>query len=862
MTPTVPIHILLLRGRVPGTERIRGNRPATGRPAAMASTTWVRVLPTANQANLRLLHQEQTLPGKTLQMELALTDPDGKPLDGIAILWLVDRAVLALGEERFLDPLDLFIDTLPSSLRFRETRNMVVGNLPIEENPGGGGDWEEAYAEQALLDRATVRKNFQTVPYYNPRVEIKNGRATVDIPIPDNLTEFAVRAVALSGFSRFATARSEIAVRLPVIVQSAMPRFVRPGDSFIAGAIGRVVEGPGGPGSVEVLATGMLVNGAEGVSERIELAPALAMPVVYPFTVPTTLEGGATVTVRFGIERLSDHALDAFEISLPVRHSVHRVTETFTAALKKGDPAMTIPVPSESFQPGSARIDLTAAVNPALLSIVTGLSFLSTYPHGCVEQRVSMMYPLIALQGLLSRMGLADTAAVPPAAFAELMKYLREASTERGLFSFWPGTTGYVSLTSYVLEFLVKAQALGYEVPPDLIMNAQSALREALRSDYEGFIPGQSFRERVDALFALGISGSFDITYAYDLLADALGADLYSQARLLELFSLQGRGNEAGVKRLRASLESRISFNLVNRQKVFAGLRYDTDSWGGLIVSSETRTLSHVIKALHMYGYADISYLVDELLKRGGPNGWGSTISTVAALDALNETLADLTGKPLGVSVSSAEGKDTIDLSKTPLVRKRYTNRPPYAVSVVKGTEPVHLLARLSYLPLGSGAALASVSQGYGVQTVLHLYRDEVEVNRLVPKAGQTISFEVGDIVEIEGILRLSAPATFVAFSVPFAAGFEPLNPGLATAPREAPPAGTDSREADYTIYGDDAMTWYFNEIGKGEYRFFFRVRASFPGTFIQPPGTAENLYDARFFGRGEGTRILIMEKE
>jgi hypothetical protein len=46
---------------------------------------------------------------------------------------------------------------------------------------------------------------------------------------------FKVRAKAVSGPERFDFGTGELPVRLPVIVQPALPRFVRPGDQFRRG---------------------------------------------------------------------------------------------------------------------------------------------------------------------------------------------------------------------------------------------------------------------------------------------------------------------------------------------------------------------------------------------------------------------------------------------------------------------------------------------------------------------------------------------------------------------------------------------------------------------------------------------------
>ena len=88
------------------------------------------------------------------------------------------------------------------------------------------------------------------------------------------------------------------AIRLPLIVQSALPRFVRPGDSFVAGGIGRVVEGEGGPGLVET--SGGRVGGGRmrcvasvrlgERSARTALLPDEGSDVRHPLLMPKLLK--------------------------------------------------------------------------------------------------------------------------------------------------------------------------------------------------------------------------------------------------------------------------------------------------------------------------------------------------------------------------------------------------------------------------------------------------------------------------------------------------------------------------------------------------------------------------------------------
>ena len=66
---------------------------------------------------------------------------------------------------------------------------------------------------------------------------------TIEVQLPDTLTNFKLRAKAVSGEARFGFSAGEMAIRLPVVAQPKLPRFIRPGDTFVAGASVRTVEG-------------------------------------------------------------------------------------------------------------------------------------------------------------------------------------------------------------------------------------------------------------------------------------------------------------------------------------------------------------------------------------------------------------------------------------------------------------------------------------------------------------------------------------------------------------------------------------------------------------------------------------------
>jgi uncharacterized protein YfaS (alpha-2-macroglobulin family) len=339
-TPRLPVHFLLMRGRV-------GDRAPTldqidlGKPATVAATHWVEVKPVEHMIDLKVNAPPRVLPGEEISTQIQLLDNHGNPLAGEVTLWLVDQAVLALAKEKRLDILPDFITNPDTRVGIRDTRNLVFGHLPFEEQPGGGEAAASAKAAQ-LIDKVTVRRNFKVVPYYNPAIRVdKSGRATVTIKMPDNLTNFKLRAKAVSGAGRFGFAKGTIAVRLPVIVQPALPRFVRPGDRFTATAIGRVVEGDGGDGLATIKTEGLSL---EGKSIR-QFAWDKTKPQRLDFQVsvptPTYNSQGEIsnkeVTFTCAVEREKDKARDAFKITVPVHPDRHAVVQRQIRDLNAGD---------------------------------------------------------------------------------------------------------------------------------------------------------------------------------------------------------------------------------------------------------------------------------------------------------------------------------------------------------------------------------------------------------------------------------------------------------------------------------------------------------------------------------------------
>lgn len=861
MTPKIPVHVLLLRGRTTNTPDARLD---LGKPVSRAATAWLNVRPKNNELVVKVSHEQQVLPGSQLQVEVDVTNPDGDPLSGEVTLWLVDRAVLALGQEAELDPLKTFIQAHPAYLRLSDTRNEVVGELPTEPFPGGDG----ARPGEGLFGEVTVRKNFKTVPFYKAGIPVTNGKATVTIDMPDNLTDFAVRAVATSGPTRFGHTRSKVSVRLPLIIQSALPRFVRPGDSFVAGGIGRVVEGEGGAGSAAIQVEGVTLEG--DTTRSLNWEPNKPQQVYYPMEVTTqaALPGKdpATVSISLAVKREADGASDAFLIKLPVRSD--RDWE-YRDAFNSTDQEIALLAPDEAPRAGTLSRELLLTTEPAAIKMLAALEYNGQYPYGCTEQRISRAMPYLAMVDLMDDLGLENKQPQLERGINETLEYLQLTKKSSGLFGYWPGSgRGYVNLTAYVLEFMVRARDAGYTIDETMLQRTITTLRDALRSDYGSFIGGHSFTERALALRALSLAGAFDEAYAFELGARGQMMSLATEATILHTLLKEGVDDQSMLDRLSDDLQKSVIFALRNGLEKYQGLQYRARSWGGLIHASETKTLARITQALYRKWPQDpkVAILKDELVNLGTGKGWGGTSANVAAIQALSEILGNqLPENQHRLDLKLGSQRQTLDTQGKTMLRYSLEGSQSGTLTYRDGSgdTPPLLWQRMRFLPAGRGDAVPALNEGFVVGRELeHFIEGESNPAKIEITSGTEITFPIGAIVEEHVRVINPEDRTFVAISVPFAAGLEPMNPNLATAPAEATPRGSLTLEPTYAQYQDDQVIFFYDELPKGTFHFYFRLRASIEGNYSHPPARAEMMYEQTTFGRGAGARILVQKAE
>jgi alpha-2-macroglobulin len=845
--PRLAVHVLVMRGRLPGAEANPTAPFDQGKPVTVAATAWITVTPVKHIVTAALEAPARARPGEEVEVTLKLTDDSGQPLAGEAVFWMVDQAVLSLARERPLDPLASFVVNRPTAMAARDTRNMAFGIIPLEEVPGG----DEAVDDWGV-ENISVRKNFTPVPIYLPRVRVgPDGLARIKVKLPDTLTVYKLRAKAISGPDRFGFATGEMMIRQPIVAQPALPRFVRPGDRFEAGLIGRVIEGPGGAGRVSLSVEGLRVEGAREQA----LAWEQNRPARVDFTVTAgePAAGQQSARFRFLLQRDADKAGDAVQIDLPVRPDRPDRRRQQIGELAPGA-SLQAPGASGAVRPGSFVRSVTVASDPALVRMIAGLNYLVRYPFGCTEQRIALasaalavkpFAPLLAAAGLENR--IADDVRVT-------LRAISQAVDEDGLVAFWPRAKGNVSLTAWSYSFLVAAERAGEPIDAPLKERLGKVLKQALRSDFTRFIGGEELRERVEALAALGDGGALEPAYVAELgrRAEALPHASLAQATIAaSRLSSEDRRFADG---LAATLWSRVQ--IVNRggRPVYAGLAGEAAN--PLILPSEVRDMADITRAVALAAPQDarLPVLREGLLNLGAGDGWGSTNANAAAIRAL----ADAWSKPAS-ALPVMIGTQTVSLgADTPVIRQAAHGEGPITI-VNRGQAAVVALVDARWRPLEPGWKAQPIAQGFVVSRRLaRIKADGAPAERLVPDSEGAVGLVIGDVVEEVAEVVNAEDRTHVAIRLPLAAGMEPMNPNLATAPAEAQPSAGPTLVPTYVSFQDDHVLYAYDVLPKGNYRFVFRTRAQVAGSFTQPPGQAETMYQQGPYGASEGLRIVV----
>ena len=317
------------------------------------------------------------------------------------------------------------------------------------------------------------RTDFSDVAYWNPRVLTgADGVATVRFTLPDNLTTWVMNAVAANQQTEVGESLEEFIVTKPVIVRPILPNYLRTGDTVsLASLVYNYTN-----------ATQDFNLSCRLGDDSWNTARAIAQDNF------TTYQG-PEVTVAEAGERLFNCSAigqqtaegDAVMIPFNVRDYGFNESKSFVAV---GDTSAALTTYADSDPALSAA---TVVVSPSVFgTLPEAMNYLLQYPYGCVEQTTSRFVPaVIAAENQTLFADYIKDKEVEEMVAAGL-KRLHSLRGKQTGWSWWSGGEVNPLLTAYVAEYVLRAEAAGYELPSGLkvsIRNYASRIQQKLKRE-------------------------------------------------------------------------------------------------------------------------------------------------------------------------------------------------------------------------------------------------------------------------------------------------------------------------------------------------------------------------------------------
>lgn len=762
----------------------------------------------------------------------------GKPVAGADLaIYAVDDSILTLGGwslPSFLaeffparsfgvvtySALMAYVDKISPS--WLTSKGFVIGD--------GGGD---------LFNNVTfARKEFKPIILWQPSVKTDAaGVAKFSCETPDNLTKFRVIAVGQTKKSQFGAGDATFNVSKNLMIEPALPRFVREGDEVELRAVARqkVAE------DEKLVVRCTTGGGLELLSEPMqEVTAAKDAPVVVRFKARAGSVGKATA--KFEIASTTNKKLsDAVQVTLPVAEPVILKREAVGGRVGNTTFRVAEVAPGE-WENAKGTFSFAMSTTPYLAKLM-GLPFLLDYPHGCFEQKTSRLLAYTYLGGLLEYV---PDAGARKDNYAHIIEEtLGEIETSLlpgGQVPYWPqGTTPNDYVTIQTAWCIAQAEKAGFAIPErlagELPETMQKIVTQKLRTNYPATLRG----------FALFVVSLFNVEDKTEL--TAVANELYLQRDQLTgegLAMLAIAMNKLGVE---TEKQKQLLKELPDK---YDGIEFNPETF-----SSMTRTEALCLWArLLIEKSPDTAVLQARLEKLMESSSSLSTQENLWLLVAFDSLLGKSNFQKLRKASLSPAAKD-ISTNQTAAA---WTNQEisKLATFLVKGLpEPSPAGSYVLSARYRTGERLTPLeSKGMRVERVV---KNLTEASRTGSKEAP---FKLGDQLLISYRFSSEKPQAFVAVEDLLPAGVEVVNPNLAMFGKYYAPPETGATEADlsHSEMRDQQTNLYFDRLPSGSASYAVLARATAVGTFIWPATQMQPMYDSRFFGRSPSSVCVVGE--
>ncbi|CAB5080625.1 FIG00908368: hypothetical protein [Olavius algarvensis associated proteobacterium Delta 3] len=390
---------------------------------------------------------------------------------------------------------------------------------------GGGDEAEPAGEKKAKRFPPMVR-------FAGPFFADAGTERSHVVDIPQYVGSVRVMVVAAASERAFGWAEKAVPVKKPLMVLGTLPRVVSPEEEIVLPVTVFALDPKIRQATVSVAVEGSLLLSGE-VSQEVSF-PAVGDQMTAFRLRAAPLPGHAVVRIT----AVSGSARAEHRIDIEIRSVTFPVTTLLKGEIPPGGTWQ-----QEVVLPGITGTNSLKMEVSSLPTMQLGqrLSYLIRYPHGCLEQTISAVFPQLYLTHLLTQTP-QQRDRVAENVQTAIEKLNRFLSSDGG-FVYWPGGNHANTWADiYTGHFLFEARKAGYLVPTYLTSSWLGSNRRAARSWVTG--PEQSMLEQTYRLYVLALAGAPEMG-AMNRLREDTGLSTAAKWRLAAAYAIAGQPEAA-----------------------------------------------------------------------------------------------------------------------------------------------------------------------------------------------------------------------------------------------------------------------------------------------------------------------------
>ncbi|RMG03526.1 MAG: hypothetical protein D6735_08355 [Acidobacteria bacterium] len=867
-------------------------------PAFAKGTTNLKISKATRSLNVLIEPEKKNLePGGSTKINLEVKNFRGEPVANSEVaLVVVDEAILALMNYRIPNPLDKFYLENQSGISDSHLREFVlVQNLKSfkerilhgEGTAIGGGAGMGVVSKSAMVitgeslrrPKDIIRKDFNPLALFVASLKTNSqGKATVDLKLPDNLTRYRVTAISADESGKFfGLGESEVTARKPLMIRPSLPRFLNFGDKAKLPVI--LQNQTENPMTVDlaIRAVNAELKGSNG--KRVIVPANDRVEVQFPVL------ASQTGVAHFQFVASSGKWSDATQVSIPVWTPA--TTEAFATygTINENEAILNKVIFPKNVYEEFGGLEITTS-STSLQELTDAFIYLCNHPFDSSESIASRIIAISAMHDVLKAFktqGLPSDEAIK-SKFEQDIKTLLSRQRDDGSFGIWTREDErfkYPFLTVHVTHALLRAKASGYNVPEDMLKKAMSYVKDVEDKFDEWHRKTPKLGQTVSAyaLYVRNLAGDRDTKKALKLLNEAKLDSLPFEAIGWILSVLADDKNTSN----QIALLKRFLMNNVTETASTANFVTDYEDGKWLIMHSNRRADAVILEALLKIDKENnlISKIVRGLLEQRVSGRWNTTQENVFILLALRkyfDTYENVTPDFIAriwlgetyVSEQKFEGRST-NPNSLQIPMSYLTKQDANTDLTLQKDGPGRLYYRIGMKYAPKDLKLNPVDYGF---TVLRKYEPVDSPSDVKQNPDGSWTIKLGARVRVH--LTLVAPSRryHVALVDPLPAGLEILNPELAVT--EKLPEKQNTIIFDYASrsfafgfwwrrnwfehqnFRDERAEVFSSLVWGGVYEFSYYTRATTPGEFIVPPTKAEEMYNPETFGRSSSDFVKI----